>query len=82
MVLLSGEVETAPSLCSRQAATAWFRMVLLSGEVETVWIELYDYQGRKSSGWFCYPGKLKLKLRGRAASSKRCVPDGFAIRGS
>ena len=44
-------------------------MVLLSGEVETLrvfWLRSLNQQG---SGWFCYPGKLKLLALQAVASA-------------
>ena len=58
MALLSGEVETPPHLLSDALSVA-FRMALLSGEVETRGTAGPGPISSSSSGWLCYPGKLK-----------------------
>ena len=83
MVLLSGEVETAARVSPVQAGDGWkFRMVLLSGEVETAAGNDQMIQAIHSSGWFCYPGKLKHSWQIPGIFVSNEVPDGFAIRGS
>ena len=66
MALLSGEVETALAPGALVRPHSPFRMALLSGEVETLThqtiLRLYLLI---SSGWLCYPGKLKLSRRRR-----------------
>ena len=80
MALLSGEVETR-NLVSSPLLNVAFRMALLSGEVET-WPGVCRWCRAHSSGWLCYPGKLKQQLLRDLIAGLDAVPDGFAIRGS
>ena len=59
MALLSGEVETGDRRTAGGSPCLRFRMALLSGEVET-FSRVRSPLGFPSSGWLCYPGKLKL----------------------
>jgi len=62
MVLLSGEVETLDRRHPQPMQHLGFRMVLLSGEVETRCGSVQCREPGSGSGWFCYPGKLKLEV--------------------
>ena len=82
MALLSGEVETLRLPAGAKLFRRFgFRMALLSGEVETG-ARWRSPGAGSSSGWLCYPGKLKQPLLADRPVDPIDVPDGFAIRGS
>ncbi len=63
MALLSGEVETDRSAIKSAMASVMFRMALLSGEVETITGSHQPGREMRGSGWLCYPGKLKPRIK-------------------